>query len=79
MILLHFFSLLFTTALFILKMVVSIAVKSTRKILYPSRLFGTKLKENFVCIFLRKIISSSKIFLRVGFKEYDYKDNYIIL
>ena len=31
----YFFSLLFTTALFKLKIVISIVVKSTRKILYP--------------------------------------------
>ena len=35
MIILYFLSLLFSVALFALKMVVSIAVKSARKILYP--------------------------------------------
>ena len=43
MIILYFLSLLFSVALFALKMVVSIAVKSARKILYPWRLLGTKI------------------------------------
>ena len=54
MILLYFFSLLFTAALFKLKMVVSIAVKSTRKIIYSWRLLGTKFNEVLFALFYVK-------------------------
>ena len=54
MILLHFFSLLFTMALFKLKIVISIVVKSTRKILYPSRLLGIKFNKVLFAFFYLK-------------------------
>ena len=54
MILLFFFSLLFTTALAKFKMVVSMASKSTRKILSPWRLLGAKLNEVLFTLFFVK-------------------------
>ena len=54
MILLYFFSLLFTMALFKLKIVISIVVKSTRKILYPSRLLGIKFNKVLFAVFYLK-------------------------
>ena len=75
-----FISFLFVIimALFKLKMVVSVFAKSTRKILYPWRLLGTKFNEVLLVLFYIKASVVIKCFQSSFLKGYSHKGNYII-